>query len=145
MIWRILSIGKPALPFIREGLETYTRRLGRFAEVQWITLRASDPGREETLLLERSAGFPRVVLDERGVSLTSRRLAELVDGWRGGRGRVALLVGGAGGLAPGVRQAADFCWSLSPLTLQHELALLVAAEQIYRAHTLLAGHPYHRD
>jgi 23S rRNA (pseudouridine1915-N3)-methyltransferase len=58
---------------------------------------------------------------------------------------VALLVGGPDGLAPGCLEAADWRWSLSPLTLPHGLVRVLVAEQLYRAWTLLAGHPYHRE
>ena len=57
---------------------------------------------------------------------------------------LALLIGGPDGLAAGCRERADETWSLSPLTLPHGLARIVVAEQLYRAASLLAGHPYHR-
>jgi 23S rRNA (pseudouridine1915-N3)-methyltransferase len=57
---------------------------------------------------------------------------------------MALLIGGPDGLAPSCRERADYTWSLSPLTLPHALVRVVVAEQIYRAMSLLAGHPYHR-
>jgi 23S rRNA (pseudouridine1915-N3)-methyltransferase len=85
------------------------------------------------------------VLHERGTAPTSRELAAKVDQWRQSGRRIAVIIGGADGHDPSLLDAADFLWSLGPLTLQHELALVVALEQLYRAHTILAGHPYHRD
>jgi 23S rRNA (pseudouridine1915-N3)-methyltransferase len=58
---------------------------------------------------------------------------------------VAFIVGGADGLADSVKKSADFVWSLSPLTLPHGLARVVLAEQLYRAHSILHNHPYHRE
>jgi 23S rRNA (pseudouridine1915-N3)-methyltransferase len=73
---------------------------------------------------------------------------EQLSQWLKGRlqeGRpLALLIGGPDGLSEGCRQRADFSWSLSALTLPHALVRVVLAEQIYRAMSLLAGHPYHR-
>jgi 23S rRNA (pseudouridine1915-N3)-methyltransferase len=88
----------------------------------------------------------RVVLDERGEHLRSEALAAKVAGWEmHGPRDFALLVGGADGHAAELLQAAGWKWSLSQLTLQHELALVVALEQLYRAYTIKAGMPYHRD
>jgi 23S rRNA (pseudouridine1915-N3)-methyltransferase len=88
----------------------------------------------------------RVVMDERGDHVSSRDLAKKIDGWeQHGPRDFALLIGGADGHTDEVRQAAGWMWSLSKLTLQHELALVVAAEQLYRAYTIKAGLPYHRD
>lgn len=90
-------------------------------------------------------GACRVVLDERGESLTTRALAARMAQWRQ-RGRdVAFIIGGADGVAAALKEEADLLWSLSALTLPHQLARIVLAEQLYRATTLLAGHPYHRD
>ena len=109
-------------------------------------IKASNALREGNQLLSRSEGCFRLVLDERGKTLTSRAFAEEVRRIEGNpRKTCALLVGGADGLSERVRESADLLWSLSPLTLQHEMALVVALEQIYRAHTILAGIPYHRD
>jgi len=58
---------------------------------------------------------------------------------------MAFILGGANGHDQSLLERADFLWSLGPLTLQHELALVVTLEQLYRARTILAGHPYHRD
>jgi 23S rRNA (pseudouridine1915-N3)-methyltransferase len=82
--------------------------------------------------------------EERG--FTSRAFTEVIRKIEGNpRKACALVVGGADGLSERVLESADLLWSLSPLTLQHELALVVALEQIYRAHTILTGLRYHWD
>jgi len=96
--------------------------------------------------LDRSEGMFRVALDERGAEIGSRALAQRISEWEMTAKRdVALLIGGADGHTAEVRQAAGWVWSLSQLTLQHELALVVLLEQLYRAYTIKAGTPYHRD
>ena len=145
MKWLLLTVGKPALAYAKAGRDEYLARLTKFALLEQITIKATDRTRESTDLLARSEGCFRVVLHERGMELTSRELAAKVDEWRLSARRVALIIGGADGHDQPLLDAADFLWSLSPLTLQHELALVVALEQIYRANTILTGHPYHRD
>jgi 23S rRNA (pseudouridine1915-N3)-methyltransferase len=87
-----------------------------------------------------------IALDERGKALGSQALARLLGGLRDeGTRTLAVLVGGPDGLAPAVREAARVVLALGPMTLPHGLARIVLAEQLYRAATILAGHPYHRD
>ena len=145
MKWLILTVGKSALPYAKAGRDEYLERLAHFAPVAKVTVKASNPARESAGLLELSEGCFRVVLHERGTAPTSRALAAQVDRWRQSGRRVAVIIGGADGHDQSLLDAADFLWSLGPLTLQHELALVVALEQLYRAHTILSGHPYHRD
>jgi len=144
LTWRILAIGKPSLEFARIGIDDYCGRLATFAkvEIHFVKPRADAAAK----LLELSCGCYRVILDETGKSFASRAFAGEIQRLRvRGTSRLALLVGGSDGWSDAVRQQADLLWSLGPQTLQHELALLVALEQIYRAETLLAGRPYHRD
>lgn len=140
----LLTVGKPALGYARAGLEEYLGRMrGR---MEWKVVKAGGREEEGRRLLEASRGFRRVVVDERGRELSSRGLADLWTKWeREAVGRAAFLIGGADGHGEEVRAAADFCWSLGAATLAHELAAVVVAEQLYRAHTLRSGHPYHRD
>ena len=145
MKWLLLTVGKSALPYAKAGRDEYLERLAHFAPVAKVTVKASNPARESASLLELSKGCFRVVLHERGNAPTSRELSAKVDQWRQSARRVAVIIGGADGHDRPLIEAADFLWSLGPLTLQHELALVVALEQLYRAHTILAGHPYHRD
>lgn len=146
MRWHIIAIGKPKLEFARLGIEEYAARLKPFVPVTVEYLKAPSRGAESGALLDRSKGMFRVVLDERGDHVTSRELAKKFEGWeQHGPRDFALLIGGADGHTDEVRQAAGWTWSLSKLTLQHELALTVALEQIYRAYTIKAGLPYHRD
>jgi 23S rRNA (pseudouridine1915-N3)-methyltransferase len=146
MRWHILAIGKPKLDFARLGIEDYAARLKLFVPVTVQYLKASSRASESAVLLERSKGMFRVVMDERGDHLTSRELAGKIGMWEvHGPRDFALLIGGADGHTDEVRQAAGWTWSLSKLTLQHELALVVALEQLYRAYTIKAGLPYHRD
>ena len=86
-----------------------------------------------------------IALDEHGKSWSSTGLAAQLANWMATYPNVVFLIGGADGLADSCKQRADALWSLSPLTLPHALVRVVLAEQIYRAWTLVQGHPYHRD
>ena len=146
MRWCIVAVGKSRLAYARTGTSEYLARLRCFCTIETAYVKPSNPPREGTQLLSRSEGCFRLILDERGQHLTSRAFAEEIRKIETNpRKTCALLVGGADGLSARVVESADLLWSLSPLTLQHELALVVALEQIYRAHTILTGIPYHRD
>jgi 23S rRNA (pseudouridine1915-N3)-methyltransferase len=138
MKWLLLTVGKPALAYAKAGRDEYLARLTKFAPIEHITVKASDKPRESADLLARSEGCFRVVLHEHGTPLTSRQLAAKLDQWQQAARPVAVIIGGADGHDQTLLNA-------GPLTLQHELALVVALEQLYRAHTILARHPYHRD
>ncbi|AEV17079.1 Ribosomal RNA large subunit methyltransferase H [Thermus sp. CCB_US3_UF1] len=133
---RVVAVGKPRLAYARLGVEEYAGRIGRYAPLELLFVK------EAKDLLAKAEGHRRVVLDERGRLFSTPELLRLLKGWEGER--VAFLVGGAEGHPEAVRREADLLLSLSPLTLQHELALLVLLEQLYRLLTLRAGHPYHR-
>ena len=145
MRWHVITIGKPKLEYARLGMEEYLGRLKPFVPttIDWVKAQPTDHG---TALLDRSKTMFRVVLDETGEHLTSRALARKITDWEmQGPRDFALLIGGADGHSQEVRQAGGWAWSLGKLTLQHELALVVALEQLYRAYTIKAGLPYHRD
>ena len=90
-------------------------------------------------------GIRRVVLDEQGTRLASAQLAERLRFWLADGRDVALLMGGPDGLDASLKASADETWRLSDLTLPHALARVVLAEALYRAWSLNAGHPYHRE
>ncbi len=142
----VLTIGKPRLAFARAGVAEYLERFPPRQGVEVEALRASARDEESAALLARSEGMFRVVLDEHGEQVTSRELARKLTEWELARTKsVAFLIGGADGHSDTLRRSADWRWSLSPLTLQHELALVVLLEQLYRARSINAGTPYHRD
>lgn len=85
-----------------------------------------------------------IALDEHGKQWDTRTVASTMADWTQGGRDVALLIGGADGLAASVKQRADQSWSLSALTLPHALVRVVLVEQLYRAWSLLHNHPYHR-
>jgi 23S rRNA (pseudouridine1915-N3)-methyltransferase len=89
-------------------------------------------------------GATLVTLTRQGSSWTSEELARRVEGWRVAARPLAFVLGGSHGLSPGFLSAAAARWSLGPLTLPHELARVVVAEQLYRAFTILGGQPYHK-
>jgi len=142
MNWHVFAVGKPRLSFAREGVEEYAKRVKPLAAV---TLEYVKPaaGKE---VLRRTKGCYRVALDERGEEVTSRELAARIGRWEQERVKtVALIIGGADGHEAGLRAEADWVWSLGRLTFQHELALVLVMEQIYRAYSIKGGMPYHRD
>jgi 23S rRNA (pseudouridine1915-N3)-methyltransferase len=100
-----------------------------------------------TQRLERAGSRHKlVILDERGKLMDSRKFAETLTRWRDDSvSEVLFAVGGPHGYSEELKKQAHLLWSLSPMTMPHELAAATAAEQIYRGLTLMAGHPYHND
>lgn len=144
MIWRIVAVGRPALPFAAAGIADYVSRIGHFARVELEFIKAGPQA--HAMMISRSAKTYRVFLDERGHQFTSRSFSTAIQTLENRSvSTCSLLVGGADGWLPEERAKADLVWALGKITLQHELALLVALEQIYRAATIKAGTPYHRD
>ena len=91
------------------------------------------------------SGCWRVVLDEKGQGLPTKAFAEKLRAWQQSHPSIALIIGGPDGLASSVKQSAHASLRLSDMTLPHGMAKLILAEQLYRAYSLLAGHPYHRE
>lgn len=147
---RVFWIGKTRLPGVAALTEEYRRRLGLYCDFQGEEIRKGrkkTPGVSpaEAAILARSAGFCRVVLDPAGEKWDSQALAAFLRKMREETTRpVCFCVGDADGFSPPFREKADRLLSLSPLTLPHELARVVLLEQLYRAFTLLAHHPYPR-
>jgi 23S rRNA (pseudouridine1915-N3)-methyltransferase len=144
--WKLFAVGKPKLLFAAAGIDDYSQRLLRFAKFEIVYLRPSSPDHEAAEFIKRSERSLRIVLDERGDQQTSRQFAHLIQKWEiNAVQKVSLFVGGPEGHGEDLRTKADLVLSLSQMTLQHELALLIICEQIYRAYTILAGLPYHRQ
>ncbi|KAB2643237.1 MAG: 23S rRNA (pseudouridine(1915)-N(3))-methyltransferase RlmH [Verrucomicrobia bacterium] len=144
---RIIVAGKPALAYAKAGVAEYLKRLARLGSYEVVVIKAGSSAEVSARLLERSQGCWRVALDERGEGLSTRGLADKLQTLerRGEIKTLAFLLGAADGHSPELREACEWVLTLSPLTLQHELALVVLLEQLYRVASLRAGAPYHRD
>ena len=152
---RLLAVGTRMPGWVNEGVETYRKRLPSdfTLEIEEITpgQRGKSANTARAIALEAKRIRERLRGDELTVALevggrawSTQRLAQEAEGWRLEGRDVALLVGGPDGLAPELSAAAERRWSLSPLTLPHPLVRVIVAEQLYRAWTLMVGHPYHR-
>jgi len=148
----ILAVGRLRSSY-REACDDYLRRLGRYAKVSEVEVREAsraptvEAQREEEagrLLARAPAGAGTVALAREGTAWTSEELARRVEGWRIAARPLAFVIGGSRGLSPGLLASAGARWSLGPLTLPHELARVIVAEQLYRAFTIIRGEPYHK-
>ena len=138
---RILAIGKLKRAWVAEGVAFYRKRLPGLEVVE---LKDSTAAKEaEAIRAARKPAERLVLLSEEGRQLSSVGLAELLGSWASER--LALVIGGADGHDPTLKQQADVLLSLSELTFPHELARLMLVEQLYRASTILQGGPYHRS
>jgi 23S rRNA (pseudouridine1915-N3)-methyltransferase len=146
MRFRICTVEPPRLPFAKAGTEQYLRRLHGYGGVDLKSVRAGAAAEEAERLLKASEGCVRILLDERGELLTTADWRARFERYESdGVREIAFLIGGAEGHGAAVRWAVDAAWSLSPLTLQHELALVILLEQIYRVQSWRRGEPYHRE
>ncbi|MDP9082728.1 MAG: 23S rRNA (pseudouridine(1915)-N(3))-methyltransferase RlmH [Pseudomonadota bacterium] len=152
---RLIAAGTRLPAWINSGFQEYQKRLRtplvlELLEIPVATRRAGESP-QRAVMREGGAMLAAVGRDDYVVALeinartmsTEQLSAWLAERLRDGRA-LALLIGGPDGLAAPCRERADLSWSLSTLTLPHALVRVVVAEQIYRAMSLLAGHPYHR-
>ena len=152
---KLIAVGEKAPAWVSEGFAEYQKRLshwlplelhevppglrGKGRDAQRAT---ADEGARVLAAIPRGAHL--VTLDGRGRAWTSEDLAKRLEHWRQQGRDLAFLIGGPEGHSPDVMAAAHESWSLGPLTLPHMLVRLLLAEQLYRAASLLANHPYHR-
>jgi 23S rRNA (pseudouridine1915-N3)-methyltransferase len=151
--YRILVVGRPVAGPVSDAIVEYETRAARYWPLEVIEVKAEsarsrtpDEVRrgEAERLLERVAGTI-VALDERGRSFTTDAFAKWVADRRDRAEDTTFVIGGAFGLDETVRKRASLILSVAPWTLQHELARLVLAEQLYRAGTIQRGEPYHKS
>ncbi len=142
---QVIVAGKPALSYAKDGTAEYLKRLRRYGTYELKHIKDGSSEDVSQRLREASEGTLRIVMDERGENLTTDALTSKVKQWEmRGVKRASYLIGASDGHTQQLRNEADLIWALSPLTLQHELALVVLLEQLYRVATIQRGEPYHR-
>jgi 23S rRNA (pseudouridine1915-N3)-methyltransferase len=152
---RIVALGQRMPSWVAAAVADYAKRLPRETPLDVVELKpaARDRGRTVAQMLAEEAraiaaacaGATVVALDERGAPWTTRELADRLARWRGEGRDVAFVIGSADGLDASVKSGAAAVAAVSAMTLPHGLVRVIVAEQLYRAASLLAGHPYHRE
>lgn len=152
---RLIAVGDRAPEWVATGYADYAKRLSHVLPLELVEIVPGVRGKNRDAVRATAeegarvlAALPKnahvVLLDDKGRMHTSGQLAQRLEHWRGQGRDLAFLIGGPEGHAPEVRAAAHEAWSLGPLTLPHMLVRLLVAEQLYRATSILTGHPYHR-
>jgi 23S rRNA (pseudouridine1915-N3)-methyltransferase len=152
---RLLTITHKCPAWILEGYEEYAKRLPSSCSLELLEIPAEKRSANADLkrITERegekmlAAIKPQhlvIALDVKGKLWSTEQLSTQLAAWLQGGRHIDLLVGGPEGLAPSCLEKAELSWSLSPLTFPHIIVRLIVAEQIYRAHSMLQQHPYHR-
>lgn len=151
----LIAVGDRMPDWVTQGYQEYAKRLPPECALHLVEIETGKRGKNadierairnegERMLAALPRGCRVIALDVQGRQWGTPELAQRMEGWMQGGGDVALLVGGPDGLASACLERADGLWSLSPLTLPHPLVRIVLAEQLYRAWSILKGHPYHR-
>ena len=151
------SVGKAHEPYVKEGIEIFTKRISHYYGVEWkIILSAKNASGILSIDLKKREGETilnllelkdiLIVLDEKGKQFTSEKLAELIQlNANSSIKRLIFLIGGAYGLDGKVIKRANYIWSLSNLVFPHQLVRLILAEQVYRACTIIRNGKYHHS
>ncbi len=145
MQFLIITAGKPALTYAKEGVQLYQERLRPFGRTELKIVKDGNSEDVSARLLAASEGCLRIAMDERGELWTTAQFVDKTRKWQlHSVKKIAFLIGASDGHTDELRSRCDHILALSKLTLQHELALVVLMEQLYRVHTVIAGTPYHR-
>jgi 23S rRNA (pseudouridine1915-N3)-methyltransferase len=150
----ICAVGHKMPQWVAAGFQEYAKRMPREAAIELLEIKPEKRAGmkvEQLLDVEANrilAALPArcrlVAMDERGRQCSTVKFAESVAGWMRAGGDTVFIIGGADGLAPAIKNAADEVLALSTLTMPHAMARIVLAEQLYRTVSLIKGHPYHR-
>lgn len=150
---KLIWVGRTKSEALRSSTDDYRRRLEKFVRCDVIEVRESAAGTNEAIKEEEatrilsvlSQNATVVVLDVEGQQWSSPELAGQIEKWQNASAKeVAFVIGGHLGIAPIARERAAILWSLSRLTLTHEMARVVLVEQLYRAYTITRGVPYQK-
>lgn len=152
----IVSVGHKMPDWISSGFNEYTKRMPREAQISLLEIKPEPRTMGKTtaqimaaeaqrILLALPTQCLRIALDERGAQPTTKQLSVQMQQWMREGHDVAFIIGGADGLHESVKQDAQQLLALSALTLPHAFVRVLLAEQLYRAHSLLHNHPYHRE
>jgi 23S rRNA (pseudouridine1915-N3)-methyltransferase len=152
---RILTVGHKMPDWVELGCAEYLKRMPREMTVEIVEIKPDKRAAGKNAAQVQEAESKRIIeavgrdyliaLDEHGQEVTTLQLAERMKNWLAGGHDVSLVIGGADGLHADVKTRADWLWSLSKLTLPHGMVRVLLAEQLYRAHSVINNHPYHRE
>ncbi|MGB0663512.1 MAG: 23S rRNA (pseudouridine(1915)-N(3))-methyltransferase RlmH [Pontibacterium sp.] len=152
---RLIAVGSKMPAWVTDGFNEYKKRLPSDMALELVEIPLGHRGKNadtaramaqegDAMLAAIGKGDRVIALEVLGKSWSTEKLADTLADWRMDGHNVSLLVGGPDGLDPRCSAQADVKWSLSALTLPHPFVRVILAEQLYRAHTILAGHPYHK-
>jgi len=151
----IISVGHKMPSWVDSACAEYIKRMPRELSVQLVEIKPDKRAAGKNSEVVQEAEAKRILevvgkdyliaLDERGQEVTTLQLAERMVAWLGNGRDVSLIIGGADGLHSSIKQKADWLWSLSRLTLPHGMVRVLLSEQLYRAHSVIQNHPYHRE
>ncbi len=152
---KIISVGHKMPNWVETACAEYIKRMPRELSVEIIEIKpdkrsdgkknpAVQAAEAERILKVANKDY-LIACDEHGKEKTTIDLAAMMQSWQEMGRDVSIVVGGADGLDAALIQQADFCWSLSKLTLPHAFVRVLLAEQLYRAYTVIQNHPYHRE
>lgn len=151
----LIAIGKKMPDWISHGIEHYKKQLPKNYNFTITALESQNrksisaentKNLEEKLILDAASGSSLLIaFDELGKQQSSKELSKSIKKWQLESESVAMIIGGADGLSSELKQKCNLIWSLSNLTLTHSMARLLLVEQLYRGHSLMTNHPYHRS
>ena len=151
----LIAIGKKMPDWISHGIEHYKKQLPKNYNFTITALESQNrksisaentKNLEEKLILNAASGSTLLIaFDELGKQQSSKELSKSIEKWQLEGESVAMIIGGADGLSSELKQKCNLIWSLSNLTLTHSMARLLLVEQLYRGHSLMTNHPYHRS
>ncbi|MBL4830971.1 MAG: 23S rRNA (pseudouridine(1915)-N(3))-methyltransferase RlmH [Aliivibrio sp.] len=153
---QLIAVGNKMPKWVEDGYKEYSRRFPKDMPLELIEIPAGKRGKNadiarilqkegEAMLAAVPKGNRIVTLDIPGKRWDTGQLAQQLDSWKLDGRDVSILIGGPEGLSPACKAIANQSWSLSPLTLPHPMVRVVMAESLYRAWSVTANHPYHRE
>ena len=138
----IITVGEPKLPYAQAGFEMYIKRLSHYHTVRITHI--ADKNNTAAYFTQAAGASFIVAMVIQGTQISSEHLAKFIEQRNQDGREVAFLIGGPDGLPSGIIAASHLQLSFSKLTFPHDLAMVVLAEQLYRASTIASGQPYHR-